>query len=379
MNITRKLDNDAPGMDGGQIDLNALAAPENASPEVISTFEPKDESQPQFEKGPTELDKQIDAELGNVNKPQSSQGSDSFTQSSNNSNDQFYIQPFKELQKRLGLSNEEFQLPQDINQENYFDKLTEAIYANTEFEGQQESNLHPDVARLNELVSSGVPFEQAIQQFNDIDNLSNLNDYDLVKLSYMHKFGADENNPNGWSDEKIEATLAKMEATGMLEVKAEEVRAELEAEKQTAFEQMSYEQQLQQQQEQVYLEQVRQKGIKESLEFLNKQNDIYGLPISKSEISEFSNDFAYLVTPNPETGNAPIVDWLQSNENLAKVAYIMTRGDSKVRQAIAQAKAGAKQSIIDKLDNNPEVPRRTQGQDTTNNVDLDLLSMPARY
>ena len=378
MKITRNLDNDAPGNEGAPIDLNALAAPENASPEVISTFEPKDESQPIFEKGPTDLDKQIDAELGNVKSQTASQGFDAPSQSSNNSTDQFYIQPFKELQKRLGLSDEEFQLPQDINQENYFDKLTEAIYANTEFDNAP-IDLHPDVARLNELVNSGVPFEQAIQEFNHIDNLSNLNDYDLVKLSYMHKFGADENNPNGWSEEKIDATLAKMEATGMLEVKAEEVRAELEQEKASAFEQMSYEQQLQQQNEQMYLEQVRQKGIKESLEFLNKQNDIYGLPISKSEISEFSNDFAYLVTPNPETGNAPIVDWLQSNENLAKVAYIMTKGDAKVRQAIAQAKAGAKQSIIDKLDNNPEVPRRTQGQDTTNNVDLDLLSMPARY
>ena len=153
MNFKRHLDNDAPGMESANIDLNALAAPENASPEVISTFEPKDESQPIFEKGPTDLDKQIDAELGNVKAQTTSQGSDTFAQNSSNTDSPSYIQPFKELQKRLGLSDEEFQIPSDINQDNYFDKLTEAIYANTEFEGQQ-SNLHPDVPRLNELSCS---------------------------------------------------------------------------------------------------------------------------------------------------------------------------------------------------------------------------------
>ena len=378
MKNNRQLDNDAPGMDGAPIDLNALAAPENSSQEIINSFESKDESQPTFEKGPTDLDKQIDAELGNVKSPQSSQGSDTFNQSNNNSSDQFYIQPFKELQKRLGLTDEEFQLPQDINQENYFDKLTEAIYANTEFENQQESNLHPDIARLNELVSNGIPFEQAIQEYNHIDNLASLQDKELVKLSLMHKFGAGEDNPNGWSQEKIEATLAKMENAGYLEMEAEKVRGELYTERETVSERMLQEQHYYQQQESIQMNAAREQGIKDALSYLQNQNDIYGLPISKAEISEFADDFKYLVTPD-ETGTAPGIRMLQSNENLAKVMYMLKKADSKVRETLDRAKAGAKQSIIDKLDNQPEVPRRTQGQDTSNVVDLDLLSMPARY
>ena len=105
--------------------------------------------------------------------------------------------------------------------------------------------------------------------------------------------------------------------------------------------------------------------------------DVYGIPVSKAELAEFKEDFKYLVTPN-EKGMAPITEFLQSNENLVKFAYFLKKGDAKIREALTKAKENAKQSIIDKLDDEPKLPKKIANSRSEGAIDLDALSREAK-
>jgi hypothetical protein len=225
---------------------------------------------------------------------------------------EYITKPFEDLRVKLGIDAKDFKMPEGLTKENYFEKLTDAIYENTDFGDQQ---FHPELAKINDLINKGIPFEKAISEYSKFNDINNLQPKELVELSLKQNYGKSESNPNGWDDEKIKTTLEKMEQSGYLDIEAEKIKSNHNSQQKTIAENLSKQHLDQVNKDKEKVNAVRQEQVQKSLDYLNTLTDVYGVPLSKQEINEFKDDFKYLTSPD-ETGVAPLVKLLQSNENL---------------------------------------------------------------
>jgi hypothetical protein len=378
MNIRKQRLQKDPGqdMDSGAaqsttVDLDALSRPEGAPALPGEGGEPIDTS------SLPNLDNKMDKELGNVDntdhtvdKPEGSnqpEGSQQSVVDKTISTD-FHSGIIAKMKAKYG---EDFELPKDTNADNFYDKVEEAI------EYMKAPQLHPEVIKMQKAIDAGVDANEYIQKMTDTTSVTNMNANDLVKLSLKQNFGKTEKRPNGWDDAKIDETIKKMDNSGLLEIEAEKIRTKYVEEKEQLAERMSTEARLAQQEQMNQMHTERESQIKNTLGEFSKMNDVLGIQLSQSDKSEFAENFRYLVTPDQKTGVAPLVEMLQSNENLAKVAYLLSKGDTKVREALSKAKEGGKKSFLDKLDPEPRVAKKS-GVQNTNEIDLDALAAPER-
>jgi hypothetical protein len=370
--------------------VNALVAPEGTSEENFDLFTNKEpvvtpstsfSNLPNLDPAPTDITNQT-TEDKNPDAKEPDKDTDTIIKdsikSTNGQDIPWYHKPFKALQKKLELSDDEFKMPEGLTEENYIDKYNELLYENTEFDSA--TDLHPEIKKLNEIVSKGVDFKEALNTYQRMNNLEALSDKELVSLSLKQKFGKSEQKPDGWDEEKINAQVAKMDSGGMLEVRAEEIRDQIRTEKAnltTRYEEQTKTQRVKEAQE---YEKKRNTEIDKAIEYFKGVNDVYGIPVSKAEKLEFNEDFKLLVKPFEKEGKMTTIlnELLQSNENLMKVAYMLKKGDSKVREALTRAKEGAKKSVIDRLDDEPALPKKNSSYLNEAAIDLDKLEAPAR-
>jgi len=376
-----KVITDPAGQQGSNIDMDALSTPEGANIEDYKAVNGSSNGQetPSVPSGLPNLDKEIDKALaaaGSTN-GRATESHSVADQSGNQSSSQntsdipYFHKPFTHLAKKLGIQDNEFKLPDGLSEDNYVDKLTEFIYENTEFDTPQ---LHPEVERINKALSEGVAFDEVIKHYSQVNDVINLDSKELVKSHLKSTMGKSEARPNGWDDDKIESTITKMDNSGLLDIEAERIRDGIRISRQGYLEQAAQQRASDNQKRNHELAGVREQQISKSVEYLNTLDNIYGVPVSKAEVQEFKDDFRALTTPD-ETGMAPLVQLLQSNENLVKIAYMLTRGDDSIRKALHSAKEGVKKSFLEKLDPEPRLPKRT-GTVDPGKIDLDALAEP---
>tara|TARA_R100001594_G_scaffold36459_1_gene66214 strand:+ start:13286 stop:14464 length:1179 start_codon:yes stop_codon:yes gene_type:complete len=319
------------------------------------------------------LDEKMDQELGveNNNIDNIDEGadydSDNRVNEQSTSNEEYeevayYNAPFDELRERLG---DDFQMPEDINEENYMDKLLDVIYKNTNF----EEYVHPEVRDLNNYLKDGGNFENFMKDYKGHIEELNLTNADLVKTRLK------QDAPD-WSDDKINSVVQKMDNSGILDVEAERIRKNIKASKAEIHQRHLENNRSQREASLKEMKEQRARQINEAVEAFDKLDNVYGLPVSKAERQEFRETFTNLVTPD-DSGAAPLYRMLQSNDNIAKIAYILSKGDSAVRSALTNAKESTKESFIDKLDPTPRTTSKS-GQYEPGQINLDALSAPER-
>ena len=319
------------------------------------------------------LDEKMDQELGveNNNIDNIDEGadydSDNHVNEQSTSNEEYeevayYNAPFDELRERLG---DDFQMPEDINEENYMDKLLDVIYKNTNF----EEYVHPEVRDLNNYLKDGGNFENFMKDYKGHIEELNLTNADLVKTRLK------QDAPD-WSDDKINSVVQKMDNSGILDVEAERIRKNIKASKAEIHQRHLENNRSQREASLKEMKEQRARQINEAVEAFDKLDNVYGLPVSKAERQEFRETFTNLVTPD-DSGAAPLYRMLQSNDNIAKIAYILSKGDSAVRSALTNAKESTKESFIDKLDPTPRTTSKS-GQYEPGQINLDALSAPER-
>ena len=271
----------------------------------------------------------------------------------------YWMKPFDQLKEQYP----EWEVPEGITEENYLQVYNQVTQP-------QQPQLHPELQKMQEALNSGVDFNDLVKNYND-SNVNSMSDRDLMAASYKDNF-------KGWDDAKIASTLDKLEQNGMLEIEATKLRNAISQQENSVAEQMTQQRQVEYQEQLKQMDAERTQQINESLDIINKAEDIYGLPISQAEKTEFSQYFSQLVTPDAKTGVAPMMDMLQSNETLVKVAMMMWKGDDKVRGAITDAKESGKQAMLGKLDKKPRTTPRGGNAGDPLKVDLDALSAPER-
>jgi len=379
--LHRSPDSDNSGGQGEnvQIDLDALSRPDGAS--AI----PGESGTGDFDTSTLRnIDQDMDNQMGNVYNSNDSYDDNGNEQNSNQQNHQqqsqeketydpsldtkFHQNFINKLYDKYG---DDFELPEGTNAENFYDKIEEAI-ANV-----HAPRLHPDVIKMQNAVDAGVDPREYISRMTDTSRIESMDADSLVRISLQQNFGKSEKRPNGWDESKIEDTIKKMDNSGLLEIEAEKIRTKYVEEKEGLADRLAGEAQQRRQHEYTQMSQARETQIKDTLGSFQKMNDVFGIQLSQSEKADFSENFRYLVTPDEKTGVAPMVEMLQSNENLAKVAYLLSKGDSKVRQALTNAKEGGKRSFLDKLDPEPRVAKKS-GTAQGSEIDLDALAAPER-
>tara|TARA_R110002020_G_scaffold90584_2_gene220626 strand:+ start:5189 stop:6337 length:1149 start_codon:yes stop_codon:yes gene_type:complete len=316
----------------------------------------------------TDLDKQLDAEMGNVDsveeqpesteiaeEPQAAETTEE-SQPQETAGDDYFMKPFNDLKEKFG---DDFNIPEDVTADNYMEKLY----------GVMNRNLDPRIEAMQKAVDEGGDLNQVIQSYNQSSAIDTMDSKDLMSQALKQQYN--------WDDEKIQATIDKMDNSGALEIEAERVRENYknyQSQQEAVKQQQEIEQRTRYQEQQT---QERGKQIDDTLKYIDTLDNVYGIPVSKAEKSEFSNFFREVTTPDKD-GNAPLMDLLQSNENLAKIAFTIFKGDDKMRNAISNAKSGAKSDLVDRLDSQPKTSKKG-AQPNAGHVDFDALAAPERF
>lgn len=272
--------------------------------------------------------------------------------------DNYWMKPFEQLKA----ANPEWDIPQGVNEENYLEVLQQVL--------SPQPQLHPEIQKIQDAINSGVSFDDIAKQFSQKTDLIQMNDRDILAQNYKHHY-------KEWSDDKVNEVLDKLDNAGMLEIEAGKLRNAINQERSQLAEQerVKNENAFRAQNEQINAE--RSKQIAESLDIINKADNIYGLQFSQAEKQDFGQYFAKMVTPD-ETGIAPMMQALQSNDTLVKIAAMMWRGDEKIRAALTNAKESGKASVLNKLDQSPNTPQRGGSQNDPMRIDFDALAAPER-
>jgi len=307
----------------------------------------------------------------NLNNPPSQIDSPNTNQNITNNQQASVTNPvFEKYRERLKTEYEKSgrQLPEDLSEDNLLDRASE-LYA-------QPRQLHPEVDKFNKAIENGVDPEQYFKTMQGIMEVESMESHALVELSLRQNFGKSEQRPNGWDDAKIKSTLDKMENAGFLDIEAEKIKTTYSEQKQQVADNLIRENNIRQNENISRNNVERENGIKQTLQYLDKIDNIGGLPISQSDKAEFANEFRYLVTPDEKTGTSPLLDMLQSDETLLKVALFLRQGETKVKEHLTRAKEGVKKDFFSRLDPEPRMPNR--GNSTpSSEIDFDALSAPA--
>lgn len=357
-----------------QVNLDALSAPEGGYDPVLfpeSGGEGGNQDNPPGGDGIPENLPNLDEELSNQNQNQeqnqdpNSQGQQG-TQNQNQSQevqDHYWMKPFEQLKE----ANPEWEIPEGITEENYLDYLKSVLTP----QEQQQRELHPDVLAMQEALDNGASFEQVMQGMQARNDISAISDRDLLSANYKHHY-------KDWDDKKVNSVLDKLDNAGMLEIEAGKLRNAINEQRTLEQTQASEAERTRVEEQNKQMNAERDKQIKESLSFINDANEVYGLQISPSEKQEFGQYFSQLVTPD-DTGVAPMMQMLQSNETLVKVAMMLWKGDEKIKAALTDAKESGKDAILGKLDPKPSGPPKGGAQNDPTQIDFDALAAPERF
>jgi hypothetical protein len=313
------------------------------------------------------LDDSIQTQQPNNQAPITNQGQDV----NSNQNLTSYIDKVKKRYEEFG-----YEIPEDLNETNAVDRL-DALYDAVR-KDQTASNLHPEVEKLQKAIESGIKPEDFYKTMKGYAEIEDMPSHDVVRASLKQNFGKSDKRPNGWDEDKIESTIRKMDQSGLLEIEAEKIRTEYQERKLQAADEMIKQQNYQRQQQFTQMTKQRDDSIKSALGYFNKLENINGLPISQSEKSEFVEQFRYLVTPDEKKGVSPMLEMLQSDETLVKVAYFLSKGDAKIREQLTRSKEYAKNDFLNKLDPEPKITQSRGGFPSTE-IDFDALAAPSQF
>lgn len=357
---------------GGQtepsVNFDALAAPEgsfNADLEINTDNLPNIDNQINKEMNidPKASDNQ-NTDDTNQNQQNSKQQDNQQNQQSQNNDNIPSLDEMKHIYSRMkNKYGDNFEIPDEIKSPDEF-----LDYVDNFIENVKKIELTPEAQKINDAIKSGVNFDDFLKRYNGMNDFINMSAKDLVSLDFKETYG--------WDDAKIKATVDKMDQSGLLEIEAEKIKSQIAKNRDALLENMQ-QQQIQQREQMVNnINKEREKYIKSSIDYFKGLNEVYGIPVSQSEKAEFSEAFRNLVTPD-ETGNAPLAKALQSDETLIKIAYMLSKGDQKFKEAIHKAKEGAKADWKQRLDPEPRI-QKTSGNFEPGAVDLDALAAPAR-
>jgi len=257
-------------------------------------------------------------------------------------------------------------LPEDLSAENeveVFGKVIETIKP-------EPVKLHPMVVDLNnKLTDPEFKIENWLAELNANQNLLALTGKEFLNKALALDY------PDA-TPEDIEQAVDDMERAGSLKVQELERKKQIKLRQQN--EEKDYAKRIEDEQKQAILEADRKTQDELNKLFANskKVTEIYGIPISEAERDSFNRTFAELARRD-ETGRMPLMDFLQSDEDIWKYVYWRINGDKKMKEALFNAKEGTKAEVWKKLKITPTTgPGTPTGAPGSAKPDYKSLTIP---
>jgi hypothetical protein len=271
---------------------------------------------------------------------------------------------------------DDFKLPEDTTKENYYEKLLETVEQRT---APKELEVSDNIKKIIEAEKKGIPFEEYVKNYTSLSSYEALTPQDRVKQFITEKLGQSEARPNGLTPEQVQQRIERLENSGALELEDARLLDTFNERKANLQNEMLSKREREIEEYNLNNQKQHQQAINDTLNIIGQKKDFFGIPVTQSEIQEFKQDFVYLTTVNPKTGEAPLSEMLQSNEFLAQVAFLALKGNDKIKGALSAAKTQAKEGFISKLDSEPRIQKKSGGEQNPNIIDYDALSAPSTY
>lgn len=227
----------------------------------------------------------------------------------------------------------------DMSPENADDKLIDFVSRNIDYDAFLERRIHPDLLKLQKQVDEGKPWNEVSSEAAQQSQF--MNDNERVVAAVLK-------NEYNFDDDKISAHIAAYKDKGLLELEADKARSVID----NAQRQYQQRESALQESRKIEHEKTVNREVEETVQYFNTLPEIAGIPLSKADKDEFATYFKKISTPDKD-GKVPIAEYLQSNKNLAKVAFLILKGDSKFKSQLTAAKESVKKTYEDKLYSEP--------------------------
>ena len=120
---------------------------------------------------------------------------------------EYWKEPFAKLKEET----EGYEIPEDLSQENYLDKLKE------HWSKDPAKEIHPDLQKIQNAINEGADLTSVLKDLTVDFDILKLGDKELLTLDYT------ESNKD-WDSDKVDQVLDKLDNAGMLELEAQKVR-----------------------------------------------------------------------------------------------------------------------------------------------------------
>ena len=268
---------------------------------------------------------------------------------------QGYKAVFDRYKEILG---ENYQVPEDINEENLIEHLNDAALRSIKW----ENVLDPRIIQMQQLLDQGAKFEDIVRP---PEQTSQMTGDALLRAYYQDKYGVGEDTVQEYVDEIPNKKLTELEARKYFSDK-EAYQSRIQIEENNRL----------QQQQQAEQQAALEAEIKATVGNFDKIDEIYGAPVDAKHKQEFEQVFRKWVTPDSKGGPSPLSQLLSDNDFLAKIVYLAEYQDGPVRKAIFKAKDGVKEEMQKRLDIQPKMVQSSTAK-RREELDYDALSRPA--
>jgi len=236
-----------------------------------------------------------------------------------------------------------FKMPEGITKENEHEVLLDFFRENVE---RDTSKLHPFVKEvLQASEDENFDPEQFLQSKIAQKSYLDLPSEEFMKL---HLKSLSERDKKGWTDEDIDNHIKgkdKIQLDAEVGTLKEQYR---EYEKQQS-EVRKTELKTKRDTELNTLLEKRNNDINSLIEKNKTVNDFYGITFGEAELKDFHKWLPDMLSINKETLSYPLADYLQSDDNLLKVAAIVYKTEKGMRDYLSDLKEGTKSDLMAKL------------------------------
>lgn len=254
------------------------------------------------------------------------------------------------------------EIPDDINEDNFATKLIEL----------GKKTVHPEALSLHEYLENGGTLDSYIKSFTQYDEMLKLDDKELVKRHLRHKYGKNDNRPDGWDEQKIQDRVDKMSEFD-LEERAEDLRKYIAEQKRQRMTSINRENRVDYKSKE--FQEMFEKSVNETFKAIKSEGTIYGLKFASDKHEQKALARVREILAPDERGTSKFVQALGDPKEAMKIALLWDMlSTGAIKLDLKSSLAATKGSLSQMLSKRTGTSKTSKGSDK---VDFSHFARPA--
>lgn len=190
----------------------------------------------------------------------------------------------------------------------------------------------------------------------DDSSYLSLGDKDFMVEYYKKEYGLYDptENPDGLTEEQINNAVDSLENSGQLPIESRKLKSDIRKSNTGRVDRQREEAETTATAQATAARTAIETDLSTLFVETDKITELNGVKISKADVTSINEAFKKAVLPDSK-GNVPIVEMLQSNDNLWNFFAVNFQGDSKFKDALFNATDSTKDELIKKLGLTPRI------------------------